>query len=448
MAPMAPNDRSSSAPTLSPDATPFDAAWLAAQRWFRHKHRGVHEVAVADATRVGEAGWLLVLDVRFADGGSARYLVPAVDGAGRSREPADGDPLWRALVAPLFDAPMTIVGSSGRFRWERSQALDRLLPSGPSQLEGLDGERLGVEQSNTSVRLGERLMLKLYRLLEPGINPEVELLAFLTDAGFRHAPTVAGWATYEGPGDEASAILVQSLVPASDDAWAWLLGRLSSPGGRAEAVAAAAEIGAITAALHAALRSRPDLPDFPARLARDDELTQWRAAAQAQLQAAIDAAGAEERARLERVAPAVAERFNALGDPAAALTSQRIHGDYHLGQLLTTTGGFVVTDFEGEPSRLLDERRRPASPLRDLAGMLRSLDYAARTAERRDIDVEAGPWLADARSALLTAYGEFGESPALTAFELEKACYEVRYEASFRPDWIWLPLEAIERMVA
>ena len=445
---MASNDRSSPAPTLSPDATAFDASWLAAQRWFRHKQRAVHEVAVADAMPVRDAGWLVVLAVRFADGGSARYLVPAVDDAGHSREPADDDGLWAALVAPLFEAPVTVAGSAGGFRWERSQALDRLLPGGHAELEGLDGERLGVEQSNTSVRLGERLMLKLYRLLEPGINPEIELLAFLTAAGFRHAPSVAGWATHVDADVEASAILVQSLVPSSGDAWAWLLPRLSSPTGRAESVAAAAEIGGITAALHAALRSRPDLPDFPARLAGDDDLTRWRAGALAQLQAAMDATGGEERARLERLAPAVAERFDAMGDPGAGLTSQRIHGDYHLGQLLATADGFVVTDFEGEPSRPLDERRRPASPLRDLAGMLRSLDYAARTAERRDVDVDAGPWLADARSAVLTAYGEFGESPALTAFELEKACYEVRYEASFRPDWIWLPLEAIERMVA
>jgi maltokinase len=448
MAPMGPNDRPSSAPTLSPDATSFDAAWLAAQRWFRHKRRPVRDVAVADGVALDHAGWLMVFEVRFADGGSARYLVPAVDEDGHSREPADGDGLWRALATPLLDAPVTVAGTRGAFHWERGPALERLLPGGRAELDRFDGERLGVEQSNTSVRVGDRLMLKLYRLLEPGINPEVELLAFLSDAGFAHTPLVGGWMTYAAAGTESSAGLVQSLVPASSDAWAWLLERLSSPGGRAEAVAAAAEIGGITAGLHATLRSRPDLPDFPARAASDDELMQWRAGAQAQLQAAVQSIDGAERARLERAASAVAERFDALVDPAAALGLQRIHGDYHLGQLLTTADGFVVTDFEGEPSRPLDERRRPGSPLRDLAGMLRSLDYAVRTAERRDVDVEAGAWLADARSALLTAYGEFGESPALTAFELEKACYEVRYEASFRPDWVWLPLEAIERMVA
>jgi trehalose synthase-fused probable maltokinase len=253
--------------------------------------------------------------------------------------------------------------------------------------------------------------------------------------------------TYRSPDGEAAAAILQSLVPADGDAWAWLLGQLKTPAGRARGVAAAAEIGSITAALHAALRSRPELPDFPARTATAEELAAWRAGAQAELHGALAAVDGDERARLERAAPAIAERFAALADPAAGLSLQRVHGDYHLGQLLATAGGFVVTDFEGEPSRRLEERRRPASPLRDVAGMLRSLDYATRTAERRDQETAADSWLAEARGALLTAYG-IEDSPALTAFELAKACYEVRYEANFRPDWTWLPLQAIERMLA
>jgi maltokinase len=448
MAPMAPNDGTSAAPTLSPDATGFDAAWLADQRWFRHKRRRVAEVAADDAIALADEAWLLVLGVRFADGGTARYLVPAMAADGRLREPADGDGAWRALAAPLLDAPVTRSGSDGWCRWERGGALDRLLPGGRAELAGLAERRLGVEQSNTSAILGERLMLKLYRLLEPGINPEVELLAFLTESGFRHAPLVGGWVIYGSREGDAAAAIVQSRVPAESDAWAWLLAQLASPAGRASGLAAAAQIGGITAALHAALRSRPEHPDFPARAATGEELAGWQAGAMAQLHDALQALDGERRARLERVAPAVRQRLEVLGDPAAGLSLQRIHGDYHLGQLLATADGFVVTDFEGEPSRPLAERRQPASPLRDVAGMMRSLDYAARSAERRDVDVAADGWLRDARSALLTAYGSIGESPVLTAYELEKACYEVRYEANFRPDWVWLPLEAIERMAA
>jgi maltokinase len=145
---------------------------------------------------------------------------------------------------------------------------------------------------------------------------------------------------------------------------------------------------------------------------------------------------------------AVRRRFAAI-EADAGVTLQRIHGDYHLGQLLHTEGGFAVIDFEGEPARPLAERRMPASPLRDVAGMLRSLDYAVRTVERDGPDgFDHQGWLANARAAFVAAYG--GEAVAheglLTAFEAAKACYEVRYEASNRPDWTWLPLEALERL--
>jgi maltokinase len=123
----------------------------------------------------------------------------------------------------------------------------------------------------------------------------------------------------------------------------------------------------------------------------------------------------------------------------------RIHGDYHLGQLLARgDGGYSVIDFEGEPARPLAERRTPASPLRDVAGMLRSLDYAARTAQA------APTWLEQARASFLDGYGGIrpDEQRLVDAFELEKACYEVGYEANNRPDWLWLPLAAIERLAS
>ena len=148
------------------------------------------------------------------------------------------------------------------------------------------------------------------------------------------------------------------------------------------------------------------------------------------------------------MAPAVRERFaDAFGRAAGDETVQRIHGDYHLGQLLATSRGFMVIDFEGEPARPLAERRAPASPRRDLAGMLRSLDYAARSAERgvHADGFGAVAWLAQARRAFDGgAGGAIG--PLTEAFELEKACYEIRYEANNRPDWLWLPLEAVERV--
>ena len=160
----------------------------------------------------------------------------------------------------------------------------------------------------------------------------------------------------------------------------------------------------------------------------------------------------EDHQRLVRLAPRITARFaDTFGSAVGEAAVSRIHGDYHLGQLLARPdGGFSVIDFEGEPARPLDERREPSSPLRDVAGMLRSLDYAARTAEAgvHARQFAADRWLVEARGAFLEAYGgiDVEAQGLLDAFELEKACYEVRYEASNRPSWLWLPLAAAERL--
>jgi trehalose synthase-fused probable maltokinase len=428
-------------------AAAFDASWLAARRWFRAKARPLAEVRLADAARLGGDHWLLVLEARYRDGGADRYLVPAVAGPdGGLREPADGDGTWRAAVEAIA-GELVVDGDATRFRFRSTPAL-------ASALDGEDPgqeRRLGVEQSNTSVRLGDRLILKVYRLLERGLNPEVEVSAFLTAAGFGHAPSLLGWAEADLGDEVATAFMLQELVPSRGDGWAWLLAALSAPPqGPLEALAGVAHIGGITAELHAALAARPDDPAFPARPAEDAERIAWRASAERELDAALAALAGEQRARLTAVHERVRGRFAAIEADAGG-TVQRIHGDYHLGQLLRTEDGFAVIDFEGEPARPLAERRRPASPLRDVAGMLRSLDYAARTAERDGPDGFAPEaWLADARATFLAAYGgeAIGHPDLLAALEAEKACYEVRYEANNRPDWTWLPLAALERLAA
>jgi maltokinase len=158
---------------------------------------------------------------------------------------------------------------------------------------------------------------------------------------------------------------------------------------------------------------------------------------------------AANRPRLAGLALRIKAGLAAIGEARGARLS-RIHGDYHLGQLLRTQDGFTVIDFEGAPARTLSERRAGASPLRDLAGMLRSLDYAAHTVINADLAPrERRQWLDAARGALLEGYGGVrpDEAPLLAAFELEKACYEVVYEANNRPDWTWLPLGALERLI-
>jgi trehalose synthase-fused probable maltokinase len=244
--------------------------------------------------------------------------------------------------------------------------------------------------------------------------------------------------------------MLQQFVRSSGDGWHWVLDRLAAGlHGPTEAIAGIKQVGALTSQMHAALASRPDAPGFPSRPVTSDELAGWRNAAERQLEGAIASVEGPMRARLATIAPLIAARLDAIGTASSARVT-RIHGDYHLGQLLRTERGFVVIDFEGEPARTLADRRAPASPLRDVAGMLRSLDYAAHSADATGgSGGEPATWLREARAGLLAGYGGIqpGDQPLLDAFELEKACYEVRYEANNRPDWVWLPLDALERLV-
>jgi maltokinase len=422
-------------------ASAFTPQWLASQRWYRAKSRGVERVELIDAGEIeGSPGWLLVLEATDPDGGHARYLLPAVADGDQFREPQDGEEVWGKLAA-LMLAGGEVTGASGHWRFTPTAADDVILPAGE--------RRLGVQQSNTSVALGEALMLKVYRLIEPGLNPEVEMNAFLTQAGFREAPTLAGSATYLLDGESHSAAMLQQLVSATGDGWSWALDRLAAgPDGRAEAIRGIGQIGTLTARMHAALASDPQAPGFPSRQATPQERAAWAAGARRQLDGALEVLDLAARPRLAALARQIGATFGAIegGQPARV---SRIHGDYHLGQLLRTPDGFAVIDFEGEPARSLEERRAPGSPLRDVAGMLRSLDYAAHAAAWGARSADREHWVGQARGAFLDAYAgvDPDDEPLLAAFELEKACYEVVYEANNRPDWTWLPLDAVERMV-
>jgi trehalose synthase-fused probable maltokinase len=391
---------------------------LAAHRWFRAKQRTIASVIERDRADIDADHALRIVEVAYADGGSAeRYLLT---------DPDDGRGTWSALARAITDGAQ-LRGTHGHFACQSTGAVP---------LDGaLDERPMGVEQSNTSVVIGERLVLKVYRLLEAGENPDLEVGAFLTDAGFADTPAVAGSITWHpNDGEPATAAMLQGYVPSTGDGWAAMLAALAEYAERAARLAG--EIGTLTARLHAALASRPDTPGFPARVATTAETAAWRASAEDQLAQAVASVSGEAHDRLVAIAPAVRARFaDAFGRATGDELVTRIHGDYHLGQLLARVdGGFSVIDFEGEPARPLEERRRPSSPLRDVAGMLRSFDYAASTAGRT----------APMAAAFLAAYGAGG--PLVEAFELEKACYEVRYEANNRPDWLGLPLAAVERL--
>lgn len=430
-------------------ASAFTPTWLAAQRWFRAKSRPLVAVELHDAAALGEGpGWLLVLAATDDAGAEARYLVPVIAENDAFREPRDGEGVWRR-IAGLLAANGEVSAGGGRFSFRAEPALADLLPAGASAIAGLAERRLGVEQSNTSIVLGERLILKCYRLLEPGVNPEIEVNAFLTTVRFRGAPALGGSVEYLPDGGRpCTAAMLQELVAAEGDGWGWALRCLTGArDGLQEGIAGLGQIGTLTRELHAALGSQPEVPGFPSRGATSAELATWHSRAEGQLASALATLEGDLHRRLLTVAPAIRERLGAIRAARGAQVS-RIHGDYHLGQLLRTATGFTVIDFEGEPARPMAERREPASPLRDVAGMLRSIDYVARVAQRESGLAEPDAWVEGARGAFLSAYGRVsGDGQRLLdAFEIEKACYEVSYEANNRPDWVWVPLDALERL--
>ncbi|MDH4335562.1 MAG: phosphotransferase [Chloroflexota bacterium] len=431
-------------PHLHRLAESLSAPWLAGQRWFRGKSRSVDRVELSDAAQLpGTDVWLLVLTATDTDGVASSYLVPGVIEESGFREPRDGEGVWRSMV-DLIASGGELRGARGNFAFEPMAALAQLLAGG-----AVAERRVQGEQSNTSVILGDRLILKIYRHLKPGANPEIEVTAFLNTVAFADAPVLCGSAIYRPDGGESCAAgMLQQLVPSEGDAWQWVLDCLSGPtDGQAAALAGIAQIGNLTARVHAALASRPELASFPSRPASNTELAAWHSSAARQLEGALAVVDGEARQRLQASAPGIRDRLGAIA-AAEGTRATRIHGDYHLGQLLRTSTGFTVIDFEGEPARSLAERRAPASPLRDVAGMLRSLDYAAHVAHRDGAGPPPDSWLPDARAALLSGYGGLtvAQEGLCDAFEIEKACYEIRYEADNRPDWLWLPLAALERL--
>ena len=382
---------------------------------------------------------------------------PASVGPAASAGPASAGPVTATLVC------------------RAAGALDKILPGAGATIPALPERGLGADQSNTSTVFDERLLLKAFRRLEPGLNPDLELMAYLTEeVGFGAVPPLAGYAQIvsvaagSATAGTSTVALAQAFIADGADAFetiaesltGWLLGRGDASLDSATAVAA--DLGALTADLHAALTDRHGIPDFEPRLATRDELRGWAHGARLQLARAVDVTPGEAGKVLRDMAARIAEEltvFEALSSPPL-LT--RVHGDFHLGQVLIAAGGYQIVDFEGEPLRPLEERRAHQSPLRDAASMLRSLDHVGRSAERRAVARNGGPiesavldlaiWLRRSRSRFLDAYRaglrEAGapiivDTALLRAFEIEKECYEFIYASTYLPTWLWAPTEGM-----
>jgi maltose alpha-D-glucosyltransferase / alpha-amylase len=431
------------------------------------------------------------VDVRSGERGERtdRYAIPFVVRDGVVREAGEGDGAWRALAAAIADgrtipalardAAGTPPGLDGAqveaaLVCRPSPGFGEAWPGTPGDVALAPETALGRDQSNTSSVIGGRLLLKAYRRLQPGLNPDLELTAYLSEeARFPGVPRLAGWAeAVSRDGGVATVAMLQAYIPDAEDVYErtaeFLADLVLAPGSVSLewATEVASDLGTLVAGLHAALASPPaDTPDLAPRAATHDELKAWRHDAHRQLNAAIDAVSLVDpalAAELRDEAPAIAARASRFEAVVSMPLVMRIHADLHLGQLLVSDDGYRVIDFEGEPLRAIEDRRRPDSPLRDVASLLRSLDHVARSARRRaerraggpierpGLDVDA--WIDRARARFLAAYADgLRRSGApidldldlLDAFEVAKEAYEFAYAATVLPSWLWAPREGM-----
>jgi malto-oligosyltrehalose trehalohydrolase len=378
--------------------------------------------------------------------------------------------------------------TSGEIRL-RTGRTDRLARAGVHPGSGWAIRRGSAEQSNTSIRVGDRAILKVIRKLESGVHPELEVSRFLTEAaGFAATPSLLAWAELDGaastPGATTLSIL-ESFVPNEGDGWSWVLAQLARatslqegrPEGFADVTVWLRQLGRRTAEMHRAFETDTDDPEFRPEPVELNDIQSWVAAAQSAARRALDAIGngsslaPQDRALAERLLPRreeLLERLRTSLPQAPAFAKTRRHGDYHLGQVLVTDSGrnAVIIDFEGEPLRPLAERRAKHAPLRDVAGMLRSFAYVTATASRTlpehllqteqdSINGRLTAWELEATHAFFEGYFEAAQgsdfSPegraeadrVLQFFMLEKALYEIVYELASRPDWVGIPLRGV-----
>ncbi len=490
--------------------------YIAAQRWYAAKGEPIRRAALSDWVLWGQGqkSWLMTLLQLEAAPDPGTYFLPlalawedgdedpqrtfAASTLARVRQQSQvgvladafaDEAFCRALVEAI-GAASVVPCAQGRLRFIATAAFAGLAGGAVAKLPI---SRPKFQGSNTVVALGERLLLKGYRQLRSGVNPEFELGRFLTEvAHFAHCAPVAGALEYvAADGAVTSLALLQGQVANQGDGWSYTQDYLARC--CESRLAASAEppadvhgaylslvhtLGTRTAELHRALAQRTGNPAFDPEPIEPDELAAWKESAREDALATL-ALLEQQLGRLDAPARANAHallgqrqrllaRIEACEAPAGALLKTRYHGDYHLGQVLVSSNDFVIIDFEGEPARPLAERRIKHSPLRDVAGMLRSFDYARWSAVLRDThsDAErlrvaplAHNWERETRAMFLRAYdeaargsglyGSFAQVQGLIAlFELEKALYELRYELGNRPAWINVPLQGVLALCA
>jgi maltose alpha-D-glucosyltransferase/alpha-amylase len=505
------------------------SAYLPTRRWFGGKARRIASVTVRDAVELPNDQRLALLEVDFNEGEPQTYLLPlGIANVRREQDQARNVPIiarlreGAVLYEPVQEETFahTLLDTIGRKRQLRGKhgviagATTRAFKA-LRGTEKLDPHVLGVEQSNTAVIYGQRLFLKLFRRLESGINTDVEITRFLNEeTDFKNTPRIAGTLEYRGDtGPSTTVAILQGFTPNSGDAWSYTLDSIGRyydkllsdpnaaariakemPSGPAFALAqktlpevaresigsylADAELlGKRSAQMHLALASRGDIPAFaPERFTPHYQRSIYQSMRTQIVQTMqLVRKRAKERPEFEKLLAqeaALHERVRAVLHGKVDAERIRIHGDYHLGQVLYTGNDFVVIDFEGEPARPLSERRLKRSALRDVAGMLRSFHYApyavlfgtapgsyVRPEDLSRLENGASFWYHWVSATFLRAYlaesapGKHLPSNAetvatlLNAYLIEKALYEIVYELNNRPDWVKIPMRGILELV-
>jgi maltokinase len=439
--------------------------WLPQQRWYGGKGKAVRSVRVEHEERLPAAGDVrhTLLEVRDEDGGVELYqlllgyaegeleprlkpgLIGKVKGAHAYDAVHDPDAVG-ALLGLMADGK-----ELSRVAFRSLGELDRTLPP----------RVMGAEQSNTSIVFGDEYILKVFRRVQPGLNPDLEVTRALADAGSPHVAAPLGWIEGDVGGQATTLAMLQCFERSSTEGWAMATASVRDLFAEADLhadevggdfAAESHRLGQATAEVHALMAQV-----LPSATVGDEDSRATAAQLVERVERAVEAVP-----ELAPYADALRAAYEQVGSRTEPVQVQRVHGDYHLGQVLRTQSGWLLLDFEGEPARPLAERTALMSPLRDVAGMLRSYDYAARhlLAERADVGAgaphlayRANEWAERNREAFCDGYAEAAgtdprdEAALLRAFELDKAVYEVVYEARNRPSWLPIPLSSIQRLL-
>jgi maltokinase len=442
--------------------------WLGQQRWYAGKSRTgtVSARWLATLSEAGPVVQVWIADVSYPDGELEHYQIPMVLRQSAAENLANAhigsvNDLDAEAPVELYDAlhDKDVTGI-----W-----LDAMAEN--ASIDGIDFVRVGeagaipvgqpslalsAEQSNTSLVFGDTAIMKSFRRIEPGVNPDIEIHTELTRLGARHIASLLGHATARIDGVDWSLAMLQDFMTTATDGWQLATasvrdlmaeGDLHAAEAGGDFAGEAHRLGVSTAEVHADLAEAFGTSELTAA-----ELVERGAAMNARLDAAL-----LEVPQLADVADGLRQTYADFVAIGSSSIMHRVHGDLHLGQVLRTAQRWVFLDFEGEPAKQISERRSADSPLRDVAGMLRSFDYAARhqlidIGATSQSEFRAVEWADRNRTAFCDGYAEAGgldptaHPQLLRAFEADKAVYELVYEARNRPNWLPIPLASLHRL--